>query len=170
MKSEKQVIIDAIVARINESPFMLIADYGGMKVDDFAELRNRLRESGSEMHVEKNSFVRRAANDAELPEEVLESLGGQIAVVTGESDVCAAAKALKEYGKKAGKPEIRGGVLDGEALDAAQVEALASLPSKEVLLGQLLGVFLSPAQKLVTALNEPGASLARVLQAKHDQG
>ena len=170
MKDQKQLIIDAIVARINESPFLLIADYGGMNVEHFADMRTRLRESGSEFHVEKNTFVKRAAGVAELPEEFLEALGGQIGIVTGESDVCAAAKALKETGKVTGKPEIRGGVLDGEVLDAAQIEVLASLPSKEVLQAQLLGVFLSPAQKMVTVLNEPAASLARVLQAKADQG
>lgn len=170
MKSEKQIIIDAIVARINQSPFMLIADYSGMKVEQFAELRKRLRDTGSVFHVEKNTFVKRAASDAQLPEGILENLGGQIAVVTGESDVCAVAKALKDFGKTSGKPAIRGGILDGEVLDAAQIEALASLPPKEVLLAQLLGVLVAPAQKLVRVLNEPAASLARVLQAKADLG
>jgi large subunit ribosomal protein L10 len=97
-------------------------------------------------------------------------LSGQTAVVTGDSDVCAAAKALKDFAKSAGKPEIRGGVLDGELLDEAKVKALADLPPMEILQAQLLGVLNMPAQQLVTVLDQPGASLARVLQAKHEQG
>lgn len=170
MKEQKQLIIDTLVARINESPFMLVTDYTGMSVPQFEELRNRLRAAGAEFHVAKNSFVKRAASDASLPEEVNEYLGGQTAVVTGESDVCAAAKVLKNFHKEFEKPEIKGGTLDGEALDAAKVGALADLPPKEVLQAQLLGVLQTPARQLATVLNEPLASLARLLQAKHDQG
>jgi large subunit ribosomal protein L10 len=84
--------------------------------------------------------------------------------------VCASAKVLKTYGKEISKLAIRCGVLDGNFLDEAKVIALADLPPMEILRAQLLGVFNSPAQKLVSVLNEPGASLARVLQAKADQG
>ena len=170
MKEQKQLIIDELVARINESPFLLVADYSGMSVPQFEELRNRLRATGSEFHVAKNSFVKRAASEASLPEDLKDVLEGQTAIVTGESDVCAAAKALKNFHKEFEKPVIKGGSLDGEALDAAQIESLASLPSKEVLQAQLLGVLQTPARQLVTVLNEPLSSLARVLQAKHDQG
>ncbi len=170
MKEVKQVIIDEILERLNDSPFMLVADYGGMTVPQFEELRGKLKEQGAKFQVAKNSFVRRAAESAEYPEGIAEMLSGQTAVVTGESDVCAAAKALKDFGKSAGKPEIRGGVLDGELLDEAKVKALADLPPMEVLQAQLLGVLNMPAQQLVTVMDQPGASLARVLQAKHDQG
>lgn len=170
MKEVKQVIIDELVERINESPFLLVADYGGMTVPHFEELRKQLKELGAKFQVTKNSFVRKASESVDYPEGLAEVLGGQTAIVTGESDVCAAAKALKTFGKANGKPELRGGVLDGELLDQASVSALADLPPMEVLQAQLLGVLSQPAQRLVTVLNEPGASLARVLQAKADQG
>ncbi|MAS94623.1 MAG: 50S ribosomal protein L10 [Verrucomicrobiales bacterium] len=171
MKEVKQVIIDDLLGRINESPFLIVADYAGMTVPQFEDLRKRLKENGAKFQVAKNSFVKRAANSAEYPEGVAEFLSGQTAVVTGESDVCAAAKALKTFSKEnGGKGAVRGGVLDGELLDVEKVNALADLPPKEILQAQLLGVLSSPAQKLVTVLNEPGASLARVLQAKADQG
>ncbi len=170
MKEVKQVIIDEILERLNDSPFMLVADYAGMTVPQFEELRGKLKEKGAKFQVAKNSFVRRAAESAEYPEGIGDMLSGQTAVVTGDSDVCAAAKALKDFAKSAGKPEIRGGVLDGELLDEAKVKALADLPPMEVLQAQLLGVLNMPAQQLVTVLDQPGASLARVLQAKHDQG
>lgn len=170
MKEVKQVIIDDILERLNESPFLLVADYGGMTVPQFEELRKRLRATGAKFQVAKNSFVKRAAESAEYPEGLAEFLTGQTAVVTGESDVCAAAKTLKTFNKETGKSSIRGGVLDGELLDAGKVVALAELPSKEILQAQLLGLFKQPGQRLVTVLNEPGASFARLLQAKADKG
>ncbi len=170
MKAEKQIIIDDILERLNASPFMLVADYTGMTVPQFAELRNRLRAAGAEFHVAKNSFVKRAAEAAELPEGIGEALSGQTAVVVGQEDVCAAAKVLKGFKKEFNKAEVKSGTLDGELLDAAQIEALADLPSKEILQAQFLGVLNMPAQQLVTVLNEPAASLARVIKAKADQG
>ncbi|MCB1091552.1 MAG: 50S ribosomal protein L10 [Verrucomicrobiae bacterium] len=170
MKAEKQIIIDALLERINQSPFLLIADYTGMTVPQFSELRKRLRATGATFNVAKNTFVKRAAISASVPESVGDLLSGQTAVVTGENDVCAAAKAIKNFHKEFSRPVIRGGVLDGAVLAAAQVEALADLPSKEILQSQLLGLLQEPARRMVTVLNEPLASLARVLQAKADQG
>ncbi|MDF1741626.1 MAG: 50S ribosomal protein L10 [Verrucomicrobiales bacterium] len=170
MKEFKQVIIDDIVDRINESPFLIVADYSGMTVPEFAEVRTQLKAAGAKFRVAKNTFVKRAANSAEYPEQLAAELSGQTAVVTGESDVCAAAKVLKDFAKAAKRPQMKCAILDGEFLDAEQVKALAELPPKEVLQAQFLGVLTSPASKLVRTLNEPGSSLARLLQAKVDQG
>lgn len=170
MKELKQVIIDDIVDRINESPFLIVADYSGMTVPEFAVVRTQLKAAGAKFRVAKNTFVKRAANSAEYPEELAAELSGQTAVVTGESDVCAAAKVLKDFAKTADRPQLKCAVLDGEFLDAAQVKALAGLPPKPVLQAQFLGVLTAPASKLVRTINEPGSSLARILQAKADQG
>lgn len=170
MKEVKQTIIDGLLDQINDSPYVLIADYGGMTVPQFADLRGKLKEKGARFQVAKNSFVKRAADDAKLPEELAAFLNGQTAIVTGEEDVCGAAKVLKEAGKGGAAPVIRAGVLDGEFLDEAKVKALADLPSKEVLQATLLGLFNQPASMLVRVLNEPGSALARVLAAKQEQG
>ena len=170
MKEVKKIIIDDLLSRINDSPFLLVADYGGMTVPQFEDLRKKLKAQGAKFQVAKNSFVRQAAESAEYPDGLSEYLSGQTAIVTGESDVCAAAKELKNFEKDNGKPGIRAGVLDGELLDEAKVKALADLPPMEVLQATLLGMLNQPATKLATVLNEPGASLARVLQAKSDQG
>ncbi|MBL9151063.1 MAG: 50S ribosomal protein L10 [Verrucomicrobiales bacterium] len=169
MKSEKKIIIDALYERINQSPFLLVADYSGMTVKQFTELRKRLRATGATFNVAKNTFVKQAAASASMPDTVGSLLAGQTAVVTGASDVCAAAKTIKAFHKEFNRPVMRGGVLDGAVLSAAQVEALAELPAKEVLQSQLLGLLQEPARRMVTVLNEPLASLARVLQAKVDQ-
>ncbi len=170
MKAEKQIIIDELVKRINASPFVIVADYAGMTVPQFQTLRSRLAGMNAEFHISKNTFAKRAAKDAELPEELAGGLSGQTGMVTGSEDVCAAAKLLKEFRKESNKLAVKCGALDGAYLTAEQVDALASLPSREVLLATLLGVFQAPASKLVRTLNEPAASLARVLAAKGEQG
>ena len=170
MQAFKQSIIDALVAKINESPFLIIADYGGLAVAEFEDLRSKLREARAEAHVTKNSFVKRAAAAAEYPEDIATVLNGQTCVVTGGSDVCATAKALKEVAKATGKLSMKGGVLDGKMLDADELDSLASLPPMASLQAQFLGLLQQPASTLVRLLNEPAASLARVVQAKADQG
>ena len=170
MNPDKQIIITALLEKIKNSPFMIVADYAGMTVPEFEALRGKLRESGASFHVTKNTFIKRATNELELPQELSDELNGQSAIVTGESDVCAAAKALKDFNKTSEKATMKAGVLDGALLTSDELNSLASLPSREVLLAQLLGVLEAPASKLVRTLAEPGASLARVLAAKKDQG
>ena len=169
MNPDKQIIIDQLLERVNASPFVLVVEYTGMSVPQFCELRNRLSEGGAECHVAKNTHMKRVLTEAGLP-DLSESLVGQTAFVTGEQDVCAAAKAVANFTKEFKMPAIKGGVLDGSELDAAQVQELAKLPSREVLLGQLLGVINAPATKLLRTINEPGGSLARVIKAKNAEG
>lgn len=168
MRPEKATIVDDLRTKFQGSPFLIVAEYTGMTVPHFAELRGRLAGCGAQIHVVKNSFIKIAAKDLGMP-DLAKYLSGQTAVVTGESDICAAAKVLKTFAKEFEKPSVRAGVLDNASLSADQVRALADLPSKEVLQATLLGVLLAPATKFVRVLNEPGASLARVLQAKADQ-
>lgn len=170
MKAEKSLMIEDLLQRVNASPFLFVVDYTGLTVDKFAELRKRLAACDSEIHVYKNTLVKKAAERASYPEGLGEVLVGQTAVVTGAKDVCAAAKVMKTFADEFKKPEMKGGVLDGALLNAAGIQALADLPSREVLLAQLLGVLQAPASKLVRTLNEPAASLARVLKAKAEQG
>ena len=170
MQAFKQSIIDDLVARINESPFLIIAEYGGLTVAQFEGLRKKLAESGSEVHVTKNSFIKRAAAAVEYPEDIATVLTGQTCVVTGGSDVCATAKALKEANKETEKCPMKGGVLDGNMLSADDLNALASLPPMPSLQAQLLGLLQQPGSTLVRLLNEPAARLARVVQAKAEQG
>lgn len=165
MNPDKKIIIDELLDRVNTSPFVLVVEYTGMTVPQFSELRNRLSASGAECHVAKNTYMKKALAEAGLP-DLGESLIGQTAFVTGEEDIAAAAKVLKNFEKEFQKPQIKLGILDGDVLDETQVKAIAELPSREVLLATLLGVINAPASKLVRTINEPAASLARVIQAK----
>ncbi len=164
MRPEKPTIVEDVKLRLNNSPFVIVVEYGGMNVNHFAELRNRLAGAGATLTVIKNTFLRRSIKDAGLP-DLDAHLVGQTAFVVGEKDICAAAKILKTFAAEFEKPTIRVAILDNAILETAEVIALADLPPKEVLQAQLLGLLLSPATKLVRTLNEPGASLARVLAA-----
>jgi large subunit ribosomal protein L10 len=164
MRPEKPTIVEDVKLRLANSPFLIIVEYGGMNVDHFAELRTRLSGAGASITVVKNTFLRRSIKDAGLP-ELDAHLTGQTAFVVGEKDICASAKIIKTFASEFEKPKIRAGILDNSILETSQVLALADLPSKEVLQAQLLGLLLMPATQLVRTLNEPGASLARVLAA-----
>lgn len=166
MNPVKEIIIKGLLDRINTSPFVLVVEYTGMTVPQFSELRARLADSGAECHVTKNSYMKKAFAEAGLP-DTGDQLVGQTAFVTGESDVAAAAKVLKNFESEFKKPSIKLGVLDGDLLDGSQVKAIAELPARDVLLAQLLSTINAPASKLVRTLNEPAASLARVIQAKY---
>jgi large subunit ribosomal protein L10 len=165
MRPEKANIVSELSEKLNRSPFLLVTDYQRMKVDQFGELRNRLAPTGAEVHVVKNSFLKRAMTASGLP-DVAEQLSGQTAVVTGDKDVAPVAKVLKTFAAEFKIAAVKIGVVDKSVLSTAEVESLADLPSREVLLAQFLGVLSAPATKLVRILNEPASSLARLLNAK----
>jgi large subunit ribosomal protein L10 len=167
MHPDKVTIVQELNKKLNASPFLFITDYTGLKVDQFGELRTRLSGVGARCHVVKNSFLRLAIKEAGLPD--LGELRGQTAIVVGEKDVAAAAKVLKNFSAEFQKPAIRSGVVDRLPVNAAQIQAIADLPSREVLLSQLLGVLQAPASQLVRLLNEPASALARVLKAKAEK-
>ena len=168
MRPEKANIVSELSEKLNRSPFLLVTDYQRMKVDQFGELRNRLAPTGAEVHVVKNSFLKRAMTASGLP-DVAEQLSGQTAVVTGDNDVAPVAKILKAFAAEFKIATLKIGVVDKNVLSIAEVETLADLPSRAVLQSQLLGVFMAPATKLVRILNEPASALARLLSAKAEK-
>ncbi len=167
MRAEKQFISKEYLDRLNGSPYFIVVDYTGLKVGPVTELRKRLNNAGAEIHVVKNSIFKIAAKEAGVSE--IGSLVGQLAVVTGQKDVSAAAKVIKTFSSEFEKPKIKFGFLNNERLEAAAVNALADLPPLEVLRGKLLGTLLAPATTLVRLLNTPAGQLARVLQARVDK-
>jgi len=169
MRTEKKFIGNEYATRLNASPFFIVVDYRGVTVKHFAELRKRLRQAGSEIHVVKNSIFRIAAKEANVADMASGTLSGQLAVVTGQKDISAAAKALKNFQAEFEKPKVQFGYLNSQRLEAKDLQALADLPSLDVLRGKLLGMLQAPASTLVRLLNTPGGQLARVLQARVDK-
>src|SRR4051794_29877060 len=110
MRPEKANIVEDIVGRLNTSPFLFVADYTGLRVGQFAELRTRLGGVGARCQVVRNTFLRRAVADAGLPE--LAGIRGQSAIITGDKDVAAAAKILKTFTAEFKKPQVTAGIVD----------------------------------------------------------
>jgi large subunit ribosomal protein L10 len=127
MRPEKASIVSDLSEKLNRSPFLLVTDYQRMKVDQFSELRNRLAPTGAQVHVVKNSFLKRAMTASGLP-DVAEQLSGQTALVTGDKDVAPVAKVLKTFAAEFKVAAVKIGVVDKSVLSTAEVESLADLP------------------------------------------
>ena len=169
MRAEKTFISQEYVTRLNASPFFLVVEYTGLKVGPITELRKRLLKAGAEIHVVKNSLFKLAAKEAGVA-DFNGSLGGQLAVVTGQKDVSAAAKVVKTFQKEfVEKPKIRFGYLNNQRLEAVDILKIADLPSLEVIRAKLLGLINAPATRLAQMIQAPAASLARVLKAKAEK-
>jgi large subunit ribosomal protein L10 len=168
MRPEKANIVSDLSARLKRSPFVLVTDYQRMKVSNFGELRNRLAPIRAEVHVVKNNYLKRAMTESGFP-DMGDRLVGQTAVVTGEADVAPVAKIFKSFTAEFKIAALRIGFVNRAVLSTAELEALAELPTREVLQAQLLGLLLSPATRLIRLLNEPASALARVLKAKSEK-
>src|SRR5688500_8071090 len=168
MRTEKQFISNEYVTRLNSSPFFIVVDYRGLTVTNFTELRKRLRGTGSEVHVVKNSLFRVAAKEAGVA-DLTGSLAGQLAIVTGQKDVSAAAKILKTFNKETSKGAVHFGYLNSKRLENKDLMELADLPSLDVLRGKILGTIQAPATQLARLINTPAGQLARVIQARVDK-
>lgn len=170
MRAEKQIISKQYLDRLSASPYFIVVDYRGLKVSHFTEFRKRLQKVGAEVHVVKNSIFRIAAKESGVPADFGGALAGQLAVVTGQRDISAAAKVAKTFQAEFDKPKLKFGYLNSQRLDTSELLALADLPSLEVLRGKLLGVLQAPASQLVRLLNTPATQLVRVLQARIEKG
>ncbi len=168
MRAEKQILTKEYVTRLNGSPFFIVVNYKGLKVSHLTELRHRLKKIGAEIHIVKNSIFQIAAKEAGVG-ELNGSLAGQLAVVTGQKDISAAAKTVKNFGAEFDKLKVQFGYLDNQRLEQAAIMALADLPSLDVLRAKLLGLLNAPATKLVILLNTPATQLAQVIKAKSEK-
>jgi large subunit ribosomal protein L10 len=168
MRAEKQILTKEYAGRLNASPFFIVVGYQGLKVVHLTELRKRLLQAGAEVHVVKNSIFRIAAKEAGVA-ELNGSLTGQMAVVTGQKDISAAAKALKNFAAEFDKLKVKFGYLNNQRVEEAGIIALADLPSLDVLRAKILGLLNAPATKLVTLINTPATMLAQVIKAKAEK-
>ena len=145
-----------------------VVDYRGLTVKEAQQLRRNIREAGAHLTVYKNTLMKIALADAELPtmEDILQ---GPSAFVFADNDPAAAAKAVKEFAKGNDKLVIKGGVMDGQQYDAAQVEAIASLPSREQLLAQIAGAISGVARGLAVTINGVPSGLAQCIKQIAEQ-
>jgi large subunit ribosomal protein L10 len=170
-REQKAATIEEIAAQIKESEAVYAVDYRGISVPQAAELRTKLRDADTSFRVVKNTLTERAADQAGA-EALKAHLDGPTALAFVRGDAAAAAKALADYGRTTDLLAFKGGLLGGEALEAAQIQALSRLPAKQVLYGMLVNVVASPLTGLATSLNGLVSGLARQLsqiaEAKQD--
>ena len=144
----KKAVVAEIKEKLVAAKSVVLIDYRGLTVAEVTELRNQCRKTDVEYAVLKNTMVNLAAKEAGI--EGLESfLKGPTAVAFGMEDAVAPAKVLTEFIKKTKKTEVKCGLLDGQILDAAGVEALAAIPSREVLIAKIMGSMMSAVSKFV---------------------
>jgi large subunit ribosomal protein L10 len=149
-RSEKEAVIQEVTDLAAKAQTLVMAEYRGITVADMTELRSKARSNGVALSVLKNTLVRRAVAGSSF-ESVVDQMTGPLIYGFSE-DAVAAAKVVADFAKTNDKLVIRGGVYDGKALDANGVKQLASIPSKEVLLAQLLGLMQSPISRTARVL------------------
>jgi large subunit ribosomal protein L10 len=152
-REQKATAIAEIADQIQESEAIFAVDYRGITVAQVADLRTKLTESDTSLRVVKNTLSERAA-DQTGTEALKPLLAGPTALAFVRGDVAGAAKALADAQKTTTFLAFKGGVLNGEALDAAQITALSKLPSRDVLYQQLVGLVASPLTGLARTLNQ----------------
>jgi large subunit ribosomal protein L10 len=167
-RPDKVAIVEEITGKLNESVAVFVSEYRGMSVGQLANLRTPLRAAGAEHKVYKNTLARLAANSAGY-ESLNEYLLGPTALTFVTGDSVAAAKALLDQSKTNPLLVIKGGVLGDTPMTADDVKALASLPSREVLLAQLAGAFQAPLVKTAGLLQALPRNFAYGLSALIDQ-
>jgi large subunit ribosomal protein L10 len=169
-REQKEQVVDELTQRLKAADTLLVADYRGLTMPQIDELRTRLLASGARFTVVKNTLTRRAA-EAAGADALLALLDGPsaIAFLEADGDMVAAAKALADSARETHVLEIRGGIMQGRAVTAAEVESLATLPPAEVLRGQVLGAIVAPLTALAGLLNAPLQNLVGLIDARIEQ-
>ncbi|HSJ43279.1 MAG TPA: 50S ribosomal protein L10 [Euzebyales bacterium] len=167
-RPEKVAFVDEVSRRLTDSTAAVLTEYRGLSVDDLAELRARLRESDASYRVVKNTLTRLAARDAgfDIPNDLLV---GPTAITFCAGDPVAAAKVLRAFSREHPELVIKGGVLDGRVLDAAETTRLADLESREQLLARFAGLMQAVVAQPARLAQANLSKLARLFAALQDK-
>lgn len=170
LKSDKERIVGELTERLQATDTLIVADYRGLTMKEVDALRGELLQHGARFSVVKNSLTRRAAEEAGA-DAVLALLDGPtaIAFLETDGDPVAVAKALADTARTTKVLAVRGGLLEGRAMTAEEVEELAKLPPLDMLRGQVLGAVAAPLYAIVGLFTAPLQDLHGLLQARIDQ-
>ncbi len=168
LRSEKESLQTELNGKFAKAKMVIVAEFKKLDVDTVNRLRRKLRDGQVEWKVLKNTIARRAAKGTSV-DVIAGDFVGPVAAAISYDDVIAPAKILSEFIKDLESIKIRSAVIDGKKADAKGVMALAKLPPLNTLRAQILSMINQPATTLARTIKEPGAALARVLQAKADK-
>ncbi len=167
-RAAKAELVTALNTVFQDTGVVVVAHYAGMTVDQMTDYRQRIKEAGGKVKVAKNRLAKLALKDTTY-EPITDLFKGPTCLAYSE-DPIAAAKITVAYAKGNDKLVILGGAMGETVLDVNAIKALAELPSLDELRATLIGLLNAPATKVVRTIKEPGAKLARVIQAKASQG
>jgi large subunit ribosomal protein L10 len=167
--AKKAAVIDEIKTKLEGAGAAVLTEYRGLTVDQTADLRTALRPSDSEYKIYKNTLVRRAADEAGLGSALETLLVGPVAIAFVHGDAAAAAKALRDFARTNPALIIKGGLLGERGLSSADIEALAELPSRDVLLSEIAGLFEAPLAQVLGVLEALLRDTVGLVQARIDQ-
>jgi len=168
-RTDKEGFIEGFRENLKESPAIFLTDFSGLDVKSMTVLRDELRKTGAEFLVVKNRLVRLALQDTEFP-DISEWLIGPTGVVIGHTGPVEAAKAVADFAKEHdNRPSFKVAVLDNSLLDPSQIDRLAKLPSREVLLSMLAGVLEAPMSALVGAMEGKIQEMSGLLEALREK-
>jgi len=165
---QKAAAISELTDQLERSRLAIITDYRGLSVTDLQGLRSSLRPIGAEFHIAKNTLTEIAANRAGI-EGLAPLLEGPTALLFAYEDAVAASKVISDFARTSRILTVRGGIMSRRILTAPEIEELATLPPREVLLGRVVGMFASPMSRTVGVLGGPSRSVAYLLQARAEQ-
>jgi large subunit ribosomal protein L10 len=167
-KTERQTTVEELTEQLRASPNLYVTDFSGLNVLRMTEFRRRLRAAGVRYVVVKNTLAQRALA-ANSVTELDQHLSGPTGLVLAGRDPVAAAKVLSDFAREFEKPTIKGGLVDGRAVTPDQVQRLASLPSREQLLGQLAGTMQAPLAQFAGVMNGMLYQMVGALEALRTQ-
>lgn len=161
---QKEAILQDTQSRIAEVRGLYLADFSGMTVESLSLLRKKCREQGVQFRVIKNTLLKRAFNERGIT-ELDDHLVGPTGLVFSPDNEMAPAKILSDFAKEHEKPRVKAAVVDGRLYNDKAIAQLAQLPSREVLLSQLLGTFVAPMTTFLGAVNALLATPANMADA-----
>ena len=164
LKAEKEKIVKDIKEKFQSSKGLFLFEYHGLNVSDMTGLRRKFQQEGAEIKVYKNTLVKKALKDT-VDTEFLKTFRGPIACAFGYNDVIPTTKILTEFEKNEKPLNIKSGVLGVQRLSLQEIKQLAKLPSKDLLIAQLVGTFAAPLRALVTVLSAVPRDFVYVLKA-----
>ncbi len=167
-RPEKVAVVDEIRTKLDESDAAVLTEYRGLTVQELADLRASLRPTGTQYKVFKNTLARRAIEGRGL-EEITDLFEGPVAIAFVYGDAAAAAKALRDFGKSNPALTVKGGLLGERVVTTGDIEALADLPSREVMLTQIAGLFQQPLTRAAGLFQAFTRNFAYGVQALIDQ-
>lgn len=167
-KAEKIFFVDNLTEELKGAKSVVLINFVGMGVKAQQELKKQLKAVGAKMIVVKNTLLKIAAKNAKIDEALLDDsiLTGQTALIVTSDDAISPIQVLGKFAKEFEFPQMKIGIVDGSLTDAAILSRMASLPGRDVLLGQLLGTLIAPSYGLVSTLNAGPSRLVSMLDAK----